>query len=143
MNDVKTEIIDMKSFMSKKNEPTFIVLDLSDSGKEIQKHFKKHGWKYVTGTLTLIIISQPDVVAASTGIDKGAMKIYRKLINIGKWVIIIKGGLDIVGSITNQDMDSAKKRFIGYLMAYAALFALPWGMGQVEILFQDEDVFKE
>lgn len=112
---------------------------------KVIQHLQKHGSKYAVAGITVILISSIDggVYAAGTGIDAGAKKIYKKIINVGKWVIIIKGGIDIITSITNGDFDSAKKRFVGYLLAYGTLFALPWGMDQVEELFNDEETFKE
>jgi hypothetical protein len=122
-------------FMRRETQSSVIVIDLHD-------HLKKKKKYYYAAGITLILVGIPDVVSASTGIDKGGMRIYKKLINVGKWVIIVKGGIDIITSITNGDIDSAKKRFIGYLLAYGTLFALPWGMDQVEQLFEDEATFQ-
>jgi hypothetical protein len=137
------ETMSITEFMRKERQDYVIVLDASDIKRGIGRHLKKHGTKYAVTGISLVLVGTPTDVFASTGIDKGATKIYLKLVNIGKWVIIVKGGIDIITSITNGDVDAAKKRFFGYLMAYGALFALPWGMGEVERLFEDESVFKE
>jgi hypothetical protein len=143
MGNVKRiDVIDLQTFLSKKKEPVFIIVDLPNSGKDIQKHLKANRKLYSVAALSLVMVGIPDIAFASTGIDKGGMRIYKKLVNVGKWVIIVKGGIDIITSITNGDIDSAKKRFIGYLMAYGTLWALPWGMDQVEQLFEDETTFK-
>jgi hypothetical protein len=125
------EIIQLSEFMRREKKTSVIVIDLHDHLKTKKKYY------YAAG-VTLILVGLPDIASASTGIDAGARKIYDKLLLVGKWVIIIKGGIDTIGAITNGDVDSAKKKFLGYLLAYAALQALPWGMDQVDLLFKEE-----
>jgi hypothetical protein len=130
---MKFEVKKMKidEFMRREKQASVIVIDLHDHWKTKKKYY------YAAGT-SLLVIGIPDVVSASTGIDAGARKIYDKLLLVGKWIIIIKGGIDIISAITNGDVDLAKKRFLGYLIAYGALQALPWGMDQVDLLFKEE-----
>jgi hypothetical protein len=135
MGDVKrVDVIDLQSFLRKEKEETFIVVDL----KDVRNHFKSNRKMYSIAGLSLVMVGIPDIAFASTGIDAGARKIYDKLLLVGKWIIIIKGGIDIITAITNGEVDLAKKRFLGYLIAYAALQALPWGMDQVDLLFKEE-----
>ncbi|OMF54661.1 hypothetical protein BK138_16000 [Paenibacillus rhizosphaerae] len=96
----------------------------------------------VAGVTLVLLIGMPDVLhaASATGIDVAAEKIYKKLMNIGKWVIVIKGGIDTIQSAVQGDLQSAKKNFLGYLMVYVVLWALPWGLKQVDILFSDMGV---
>lgn len=85
-----------------------------------------------------LFIATPDVsFAAGTGIDVGAEKIYKKLVNIGKWVIIVKGGIDTIKTVADGDLPSAKKNFLGYGVTYAILWGLPWMMAEIEKLFDD------
>jgi hypothetical protein len=138
----KVETVDFREFMRQQSTQHCIVIDIPDLKKKSYHHIRKNGHLYCIAGLSLVLVSIPDTAFASTGIDKGGMKIYKKLVNVGKWIIIVKGGIDIITSITNGDIDSAKKRFIGYLLAYGTLWALPWGMDQVEQLFQDETTFQ-
>jgi len=74
---------------------------------------------------------------AYAGIDEAGSRIYYKLVSVGKWVIIIKGGIDIIQSIMNGDSQGAKKCFVGYLFAYGVLWALPWCMDEIEVVFKE------
>lgn len=78
-------------------------------------------------------------MAGGTGLDVGANKIYRKLINVGKWVIIVKGGIDTIKSVAEGDTGAAKKNFLGYVITYAILWALPWALTEVEKIFSEMD----
>lgn len=90
------------------------------------------------GLTTFVMFT--DVTFAASSIDTAANAIYRKLLNIGKWVIIIKGGIDTIQNAVQGDLQSAKKNFLGYLLVYVVLWALPWGLKQVDILFSDMGV---
>lgn len=81
-----------------------------------------------------VILTGFDVSAAS-GIDEGMTKMYSKLLNVGKWFIIIKGGFDIINSMMMGDFHSVKRGALGYLLIYATLQALPWGMNQIDEVF--------
>lgn len=74
---------------------------------------------------------------ASTGIDVGAEKIYAKLLNVGKWCIIIKGAWETINNTIKGDFDTAKKSFLQYLIVYIILLAFPWAMDEVDALFND------
>lgn len=112
------------------------VIDLHHIRKQV---FTKRTMIRVAG-MTVVLLAVPHSAFASTGIDVGAEKIYRKLINVGKWVIIVKGGIDTIKSVTEGDMQAAKKNFLSYLLTYGILWALPWGMKEIETLFQTEEV---
>lgn len=106
--------------------------------EKLTKHLKKHKITYqIIGYTIVILVAGSGFVFAAGGIDAGAKKIYLKLVNVGKWVIIIKGAIDTINSVANGDFNSAKKQLMGYILIYALLFALPWGMDQVENVFQD------
>lgn len=75
--------------------------------------------------------------ADKSAIDIQAEKIYYKIINIGKWFIVIKGAFDIIKNVTNGDFDSAKKNGLGYVLIYVILHALPWGFDQVDQAFKE------
>lgn len=103
---------------------------------------KKEAIIKIAGVTLVLLVGMPDVLhaASATGIDVAAEKIYKKLLNVGKWVIVIKGGIDIIQSALQEDVQSAKKKFLGYLMVYVVLWALPWGLKQVDLLFSDMGV---
>jgi hypothetical protein len=104
-------------------------------------HLDRHKIKYrVIGTAIILFLGITDIsFAASTGMDVGAAKIYAKLINVGKWVIIVKGGIDTIRSVAEGDVNTAKKNFLGYVVTYAILWALPWALGEVDKLFTNMD----
>lgn len=101
-------------------------------------HLDRHKIKYrIVGTAIILFLGVADVSFASTGIDVGAKRLYTQLIGVGKWVIIIKGGMDTIKAVTEGDLQSTKTRFLGYLLTYAILWALPWAFDEVEKLFQE------
>lgn len=103
-------------------------------------HFEKHKIAYrIIGTTIIIFASGilDQNVLAATGIDAGGNRIYSKLVNLGKWVIIFKGGFDTIQNTLKGDMDMARKSFLQYLMIYVILLALPWSMRQVDTVFTD------
>jgi hypothetical protein len=104
-------------------------------------HLERHKIKYrIIGTVIILFLGFTDVSFASgTGIDVGAEKIYKKLINVGKWVIIVKGGIDTIKSVADGDHPAAKKNFLGYVVTYAILWALPWALSEVDKLFENMD----
>lgn len=88
--------------------------------------------------LSLVLVFGIDgTVFASTGIDKAANGIYDKLLNVGKWVIVIKGGIETIKSVSSSDLQGAQKNFLQYLLIYGLLWALPWAMTEVEKMFID------
>ena len=106
---------------------------------KVNRHFKKYGFVYkVVGSTAMIIVAGGGLdyaFAAGTGIEVGAKQLYAKLISLGKWVIIFKGGFDIIKRMTDGDFDGAKKGFLSYLIVYIFLLGLPWAMDQVDTLF--------
>lgn len=77
-------------------------------------------------------------VFASSGIEDKARSIYfDKFIGIAKWVIIGKGGWDIVTRTLKEDFDGAKRSILQYMMIFAVLMGLPWGLGMIEDVFAE------
>lgn len=77
------------------------------------------------------------VFAANSSIDQGGRAIYEKLLAVGEWIIIIKGGIDSINNVVQGDFQSAKKSFLSYLLVYVILHALPWATDQVDAVFSD------
>lgn len=101
-------------------------------------HLERHKIKYrIIGTAIILFLGVSGIAFADTGIDKGAKKLYTQLIGVGKWVIIIKGGIDTIKAVTEGDFQSTKTKFLGYVLTYCILWALPWAFDEVEKLFKE------
>ncbi|GGF88687.1 hypothetical protein [Paenibacillus abyssi] len=108
--------------------------------KRIIAHVERHKFAYQIGASVLIVfLAGADFALAAepTGIDVGARKIYTKLVNVGKWVIIIKGAFDSINATVQGDFIQARKSFLSHLLVYVILLGLPWAFGQVETLFEE------
>lgn len=78
----------------------------------------------------------PGVAEAISDIDAGGKKIHAIVVNVGKWVIIVKGTIDCVQAVLDGDFQKAKRQFFGYLMCFAIMIALPWSLDEVEAIFR-------
>lgn len=108
--------------------------------KKIQEVKRNRIYKVVlVGGMTLVLLSTvgPAFAASGAGIDVGAYRIYRQLLRIGKWIIIVKGGIDTINAMMKGDHSAAKKGFLTYLVVYLILNGLPWAMDQVDGLFKE------
>lgn len=125
----KYECMSISEFMGRKSEPV---------PSKLEQHFKKYGFVYKVIGTTVIILAAGDFsfAFADTGIDKEARKLYYEIVDIGKWIIVFKGGIDIVKSVTNGDFDAAKKGFFSYLLIYLLLLGLPYGLDKVDQVFE-------
>jgi hypothetical protein len=92
----------------------------------------------LVGGISLVLLAAGDVTfaAGAVGIDAGAYVLYKKLLLIGKWIIIVKGGIDTINAMIQGDHGAAKRGFLTYLVVYLILNGLPWAMGQVDSLFK-------
>lgn len=118
----------VSEFLNRKEEPF---------SAKVERHFKKYGIVYKVAGITAIYLASGGTVLASSGMEIGAERLYSKLLIIGKWVIIFKGGFDIIKNMASGDFDSAKKGFISYLIVYVFLFGLPWAMNEVDSIFRE------
>jgi hypothetical protein len=106
-------------------------------------HLKRHKIKYqVIGTAIILFLGVAGTSFAmdpsSTGIDARASFLYKnKVLLIGKWVIIVKGAIDTIQKLVDGNFPEAKKNFLSYLMIYAILQGLPWGMDQIDEIFKE------
>jgi hypothetical protein len=103
-------------------------------------HLERHKIKYrVIGTAIVLFLGVTDIsFAADVGLDTAAEQLYKsKVLLIGKWIIIIKGAIDTIQKVVDGDFQAAKKNFLGYLMIYLILNALPWGMHQIDKIFEE------
>ena len=85
------------------------------------------------------MLANPSLAALASSLDKGGYSLYKKVVNVGKWIIIIKGVIDTIQNVLQGDLDSAKRTFMMYVIAYAVILALPWAMNEVETVFSDWD----
>jgi len=111
---------------------------------KMRRHFNKNRFVYkVAGVTAIILISggtfdyafATSTMMSKSSVDLTVRALYDELIGIGKWVIIFKGGIDIIKSVGNGDFDTAKKSFFSYLMVYLFLLGLPYGMDRVDDVF--------
>lgn len=136
----KVQTVSWGEFFNEKNQlkESFVFIDLDEIREKITKSvMKKETLINVAGITMLLLIGLPGTSHAATGIDAVADKLYKKLLNVGKWIIVMKGGIDTIQSAIQGDVQSAKKNFLGYLLVYVVLWALPWGLKQVDVVFAD------
>ncbi|WP_211750079.1 hypothetical protein [Paenibacillus sp. Marseille-Q4541] len=130
---VKTETIPFNQFFNNNSE--------DEIKNTLVEHLNKYKIVYrIIGTTIIIFASgiiDPSAFAAPNGIDIGGARIYEKLVGLGKWVIIFKGGWDTIQNTIKGDFDMAKRAFLQYLMVYIILLALPWSLKQVDTVFSD------
>lgn len=127
---MRTEVMTMDQFLNRGYVDTDKTMD------RVIKHLQKHKIVYQVVGFTLIIMATSGTAFASTGIDVAGKSIYTKLVGIGKWVIIFKGGWDTIMNSVRGDFDSAKKSFLQYVFIYIVLLALPWSMDQIDSVFK-------
>lgn len=102
-------------------------------------HLDRHKIKYrIIGTAIILFIGFSSIADASTGIDVGAKKLYKKILNVGKWIIIIKGAFDVIKCGMDGDGPGVKSKLISYSVTYASLWALPWLFNEIDNLFSDD-----
>ncbi len=77
----------------------------------------------------------PDVAWAA-GIEAGGRRIHSVVVNVGKWVIIVKGTIDCIQSVLQGNFQAAKRQFLGYMMCFGIMLALPWGLNEIEVVFR-------
>lgn len=78
-------------------------------------------------------------IAFAESLDEKAKQIYfEKFLGIAKWIIIGKGGWDIVSKALKEDFDGAKRSVIQYIVVFATLLGLPWMLNQIEDIFKEE-----
>jgi hypothetical protein len=107
--------------------------------KKAKRHIAQNKSFYITvgGYVVIFLLTGIDSVDAATGIDVGARKMYKKVCDIGKWAIVVKGGIDVVNTVLSGDMTSLKTKILSYVVAFISLLGLPWLLDQVEIMFNE------
>jgi hypothetical protein len=87
--------------------------------------------------LFIFLFYSTNVYAMDTSrIDNAGRRIYYFVVALGKWVIIVKGAVDVITAVVNGDFQNAKKLFIGYIFAFGILFAMPWMFDEIENIFK-------
>lgn len=127
----------VSEFLNKKGTEERSVID------KVVAHIEDNQAIYYTAGVGIIILTVGhdfglvDFAAGEgiSGIDAKARQIYDKLLYVAKWIIVTKGGLEVIRSVTDGDIDSVKKSFLGHLFVFLLLLAYPWAMDEVENLF--------
>jgi hypothetical protein len=108
---------------------------------QIGEHFSQNKTVYyVAGSTGILLLSGFDSAAeASTvsAIDKVGGSLYYKLCNVGKWIIVFKGGIETIRRVSEGDMQATQRTFLSHLLIYLVLLGLPWGMDQVDHIFDE------
>lgn len=145
----KVQSVSIPEFMQRGFPPSMTV------PQRVGNHFRRHGATYlqISGIAITILImgaADPSTVTASLDpsqavsgpeqIDVKAHHIYDRLCLIGKWIIVIRGGVDIISSMSQGELDSMKKKIISYVVGYLALLGLPWILDQASLLFDGSTV---
>jgi hypothetical protein len=132
---MKEQRMSIKEFLNGWEPETF--------ASKVKRHLEKYGIVYrIVGATVIIYFTGGFDLAFAAGdgytggiIDKEASIIYKDLADIGKWLIVGRGAWEIISSVLKQDIESAKKNFIGYLLAYVLLLAFPHLMDKVDTIF--------
>lgn len=129
----RTQVLSVPEFMAHgfPKEPTVVDRAID--------HVKRNQRIYIHISGVVITCCLMGAADPTSAIDVKAHTIYHKLCMVGKWIIVIKGGIDIIGSMMQGDMDRMKKSLIGYVIGYAALLGLPWLMDTANSMFNDLD----
>lgn len=115
------------------------VIDVRKLPQSVAKKIVSRGTLVKCAGLTLVIFAglETSAFAADTGIDIGARKLYSRLMNVAKWVIAFKGGIETLKNMADGDHLAVKKNALGYGLTFFILLALPWGLDQIQILFEE------
>ena len=57
---------------------------------------------------------------------------FDKFIGVIKWVIVGKGGWESVSRMLKEDFNGAKRSLIQYVILFALLLGLPYGLNEIE-----------
>ncbi|EHQ92108.1 hypothetical protein [Desulfosporosinus youngiae] len=102
----------------------------------LTSHFRRHKTLCIQVGITAVVMFLSPTVALASSVDDGGMKIYWKIVNVGKYVILVKGAVNSIQSVLDGDYEKAKHQFIGYLICFGAMLALPGALNQIEELFK-------
>jgi hypothetical protein len=110
--------------------------------RKLKAHFERHHIAYkVAGTFIIVTIAGgidfASTAEAASDLDRHVKPLYQKLVNIGKWFIIFKGGTATIKSVGSGDMDAAKRNVLQYVMIYLVLLGLPWIFDQADTVFRE------
>jgi hypothetical protein len=117
----------VSEFLRKQEEPF---------SAKVERHFKKYGFVYKAAGVTIILLASGGTALAASAIEPEARKLYRELVNVGKWIIIFKGAIDILRALGDGDTGSAKKTFISSVLTFLILLGLPFGLDKVTAIFE-------
>lgn len=79
-----------------------------------------------------------DVALASNFTQRAEGFYFGTFMTFAKWIIIIKGGWDVIAKTLKEDFEGAKKSIIQYLVVFVVLMGLPHALDLVEEIFSGE-----
>lgn len=113
---------------------------MNNTPRSSKTHWEKYGFVYkVVGTTMIFLVAGGglDYAFAASALDVSANRVYYKLVEVGKWIIIFKGGLETIKAVSGGDFESAKKSFFAHLIIYLLLLGLPYGFNEIDKLFAE------
>lgn len=101
-----------------------------------QKQFTKIVPAILMGSVVYFNLN--DVALASSFTDRAEGFYFGTFMTLAKWIIIVKGGWDIIAKTLKEDFEGAKKSVVQYMVVFAVLMGLPHALNFVEDFFQGE-----
>lgn len=87
----------------------------------------------------VIFFITTDATVFASSLDEKAEKMYyEKFIVIARWIVVGKGGWDVVTKALKEDFDGAKRSIVQYLIIMVVLVAFPWATNEIISIFREE-----
>lgn len=110
--------------------------------------YRRIAWKIgiLVGGIGIMVLTGIDTTYAAgtgasfepgVGLDEKANALYKKFIDIAKWIVAGKGGWDSINKMLKEDFEGAKKSFLQYLIIFAILIGLPKALNFIEGFLSD------
>lgn len=124
------KIMTIREFLHREPDISFV--------EKAKRNIKRNKSFYIAvGSYTLIFLCMGVDASAASNIDIKAGQIYKQLVGVGKWIIVVKGAMDIIKSATDGDFSSVKTKLMGYLITFLILLGLPWAFERIEEVFNE------
>lgn len=86
---------------------------------------------------TVIYFNMEDIAFASNFTKRAERFYFDTFMMLAKWVIVVKGGWDIVSKTLKEDFEGAKKCIVQYMVVFVTLMGLPHALNFVEDFFKE------
>jgi len=85
-------------------------------------------------SICILIFALSSVTVFCASPDDMGEKLWYKILKIGKWVILFRGGYDIISAATKSNKKAIVETIFMTILAYMALYFLPTILSYVETL---------